>query len=476
MKAKVLCIMAFIICFMTVTALAAPPIKVVVGGEKLETDVAPIIVDGRTMLPVRAVFEAIGAKVNYEASERKVIATKGDTTVTFVIDSNIMTINGAEKTIDVPAMIKDNRTLVPLRACAEAFDLDVTWNNDTRTARVKIPVSVPVEHYIEHTSYVYEYDSNGNLTYSGNEYDWTKYLYDENGNLLYKETDNGDVEQYTYNNYGDVTSEHHYSNYEENVYDSEYGNASYNTYEYDYDENGNCIYFVPSGTNYGNGHWTKRIYDEHNNITYMESATGAWEKHIYTYDNSGNILYDEWTDCYGYSSSVRSGWKKYEYDANGNKIYYQDSSGFIDKWTYDERNNLIYYEGPGEGEGSMSQIYYEKYEYDANGNKIYKETTWFYNGQPTVTTTVWKYDSDGNLTYYEHNNFGNDPYTDWEKYTYDNSGNVICKESLKGRDGNKNINKTIYEYDSNNNLIYEETSYENSFYSNPYKKYKVIMK
>ena len=73
-----------------------------------------------------------------------------------------MTINGAEKEIDVPAMIKDDRTLVPLRACAEAFDLDVDWNKNTRTAIVKMPVEVPVEEYYsyEDTTTKYYYDDN----------------------------------------------------------------------------------------------------------------------------------------------------------------------------------------------------------------------------------------------------------------------------------------------------------------------------
>ena len=57
---------------------AERPIKIVVGGEELKTDVKPTVIEGRTMLPVRAVFEAIGAKVEYDGNTKTVTATKRD--------------------------------------------------------------------------------------------------------------------------------------------------------------------------------------------------------------------------------------------------------------------------------------------------------------------------------------------------------------------------------------------------------------
>ena len=83
-----------IVLSLSTTAFADRPIKVLVGGEELITDVAAIAINGRTMLPLRAVFESIGATVNYVAAEQKVIATKGDRTVEFVIGSNVMKVNG----------------------------------------------------------------------------------------------------------------------------------------------------------------------------------------------------------------------------------------------------------------------------------------------------------------------------------------------------------------------------------------------
>ena len=268
---------------------AARPIKVLVGGEKIESDVAPIIVEDRTMLPVRAVFEAIGAKVDYVAEEQKVIATKGDITVEFVINSNVMKINGEEKELDVPAMIKDDRTLVPIRACAEAFDLKVDWNGNTNTVRIKKSVSLESETNIAK----YTYDENGNKVYA--EYfdgAVTKYTYDENSNMVYSENSTGFWRKYTY------------------------------------DENGNMVYSENS-----KGFWEKYAYDENGNEIYYEDSSGYWVKH--TYDENGNKVYGE---------DVNGGWAKFTYDENGNEIYYENSNGYWVKNTYDENGNKVYYE------------------------------------------------------------------------------------------------------------------------------------
>ena len=184
----------------TVSASALKPIRVLVGGEELLTDVPAMIHDGRKLLPVRAVFEEIGAKVSYDATTRKVTAVKEDRAVELTIDSDIMTINGEEKILDVPAMIQDGRTLVPLRACAEAFDLDVEWNDKTRTAKVKKAVSLVSE---TSEGVICEYDENGNETYWKNSEDyWEKPTYDANGNIVYWENSQGYWDKYAYDENG----------------------------------------------------------------------------------------------------------------------------------------------------------------------------------------------------------------------------------------------------------------------------------
>ncbi len=93
----------------------------------------PVIVEGRTLVPLRSVFEALGATVEWDNETRSVTSVKGDTTITLAVDSKEMTVNGTVKTLDVPACIMNDRTMVPVRAVAEAFGCEVSWDNETRT-------------------------------------------------------------------------------------------------------------------------------------------------------------------------------------------------------------------------------------------------------------------------------------------------------------------------------------------------------
>ena len=92
----------------------------------------PVIVEGRTLVPLRSVFEALGATVEWNNETRSVTSVKGDVTITLAVDSKEMVVNGIVKTLDVPAQIMNERTMVPVRAVAEAFGCDVKWDNDVR--------------------------------------------------------------------------------------------------------------------------------------------------------------------------------------------------------------------------------------------------------------------------------------------------------------------------------------------------------
>lgn len=93
----------------------------------------PVIVEGRTLVPLRSVFEALGATVEWNGELRSVTSVKGNVTVSLAVDSKDMTVNGTVKTLDVPACIMNSRTMVPVRAVAEAFGCKVEWDNNTRT-------------------------------------------------------------------------------------------------------------------------------------------------------------------------------------------------------------------------------------------------------------------------------------------------------------------------------------------------------
>lgn len=96
-------------------------------------DQYPIVDDGYTLIPVRAVSESLGAKVDWDGKAQLVTITKGGTSIKLYIDNNTAYINGSECELDMPAQMINNRTMVPLRFVAETFDLNVDWDGNTRT-------------------------------------------------------------------------------------------------------------------------------------------------------------------------------------------------------------------------------------------------------------------------------------------------------------------------------------------------------
>lgn len=109
-----------------------PPVTVYVNDIELYFDAEPTIVNGRTMVPMRKIFETLGAEISWDGKERKVTAVRGDVTVAISIGKGEALINGEAVTLDAPAMIQNDRTLVPLRFVAEALDCDVDWDHAKR--------------------------------------------------------------------------------------------------------------------------------------------------------------------------------------------------------------------------------------------------------------------------------------------------------------------------------------------------------
>ncbi len=99
--------------------------------EQLNFDILPITENDRTLVPMRAIFEALGAEVEWENETQTATATKDGIKVSVTIDSNRMQKNGEEIKLDVPArLVGDSRTLVPLRAISEAFGCQVEWDEE----------------------------------------------------------------------------------------------------------------------------------------------------------------------------------------------------------------------------------------------------------------------------------------------------------------------------------------------------------
>ncbi|MDY4975947.1 MAG: stalk domain-containing protein [Clostridia bacterium] len=90
--------------------------------------VTPTEYNGRTLVPIRFVAESLGAQVEWNGKNQLVTIEKGNSVVSLIIGSQSITVNGEIRELDTAAIQKNNRTLVPLRAVAEAFGQEVLWD------------------------------------------------------------------------------------------------------------------------------------------------------------------------------------------------------------------------------------------------------------------------------------------------------------------------------------------------------------
>ncbi len=121
----------------SIVAFASNEIKVAIDGEYVKFDVPPQSINNRTMVPLRAIFEALGAEVEWNNNTQTVTAMKDDVIVKATIGSTKMYIDDVEKTMDVAPIAIGGRTLVPARFVAEAFDCDVFWSDEDYTVYIK---------------------------------------------------------------------------------------------------------------------------------------------------------------------------------------------------------------------------------------------------------------------------------------------------------------------------------------------------
>lgn len=108
-------------------------ISVFVDGQQINFDVPPQIIDGRTMVPIRAIFEAIGAAVSWDSATQTATAIKNNTTVKMSPSNTAVLINDTSVPMDTSPVIIDGRTLAPARYAAESFGYTVTWDAQTKS-------------------------------------------------------------------------------------------------------------------------------------------------------------------------------------------------------------------------------------------------------------------------------------------------------------------------------------------------------
>jgi uncharacterized YkwD family protein len=117
-------------------ASAENDITVFVNSNELTFDQPPIIYNDRTLVPMRAIFETLGLTVQWFDTDQRITAFDDDVNITMYIGEESLYVNGDEILTDVAPMIVNDRTLVPLRAIAETLGCNVEWYPESRTVTI----------------------------------------------------------------------------------------------------------------------------------------------------------------------------------------------------------------------------------------------------------------------------------------------------------------------------------------------------
>ena len=138
---KAMCLSLLMLMILSTAAIAKEePIKIYVNKEIIPSDQAPIIKNSRVLVPLRVIAENLGAKVSYDSGEKRVNINKDEISMTLVIGDDTIWYSDKEKSgpvaIDAPAEIQNGRTMVPLRAVAELFDMNVKWDERKRAVYI----------------------------------------------------------------------------------------------------------------------------------------------------------------------------------------------------------------------------------------------------------------------------------------------------------------------------------------------------
>src|SRR6056297_2667820 len=107
-----------------------PVESIMARGRNMKFDTPPVIKDGRTLIPVRAVSEAFGANVAWDPMQRTVTIVRGETEIVLGIDSMEAMVNGEQAPLDVPPEIMGGRTVVPLRFVLEKMGWECKWDGE----------------------------------------------------------------------------------------------------------------------------------------------------------------------------------------------------------------------------------------------------------------------------------------------------------------------------------------------------------
>ena len=119
-------------------AYAAKEVKIEIDGKAMvPKDMPAVIIDGRTMLPMRQIAQELGCEVNWNEAAKQIYVMRGSDIIVFTVDSKTGYENGKEFTMDVPATIVNDRTMLPVRALADALHLNIKWDDPNRIVSIQ---------------------------------------------------------------------------------------------------------------------------------------------------------------------------------------------------------------------------------------------------------------------------------------------------------------------------------------------------
>lgn len=136
---------------------SGPIITLYVNNQKIETKVmSPVQINGRVLVPAREVFEAMGAKVDWNAEEKRVIINYKNNNITLKVNDIKVSLNGEIVELDVPAKIINDKIMIPLRFVSEKLGFDVVWNNEAKSVWIsEKKVDEPADNVTPSTGQVY---------------------------------------------------------------------------------------------------------------------------------------------------------------------------------------------------------------------------------------------------------------------------------------------------------------------------------
>ncbi|HIV86328.1 MAG TPA: copper amine oxidase N-terminal domain-containing protein [Candidatus Monoglobus merdigallinarum] len=146
MKYKSIIILTVIFSIIASAPAYSADISVYINNDRLELPNAPYLENDRTMVPMRSIFEALGAAVEWNDITSEATALKDGTVITLRIGGTVMFVNGEAVALGAPAALRDDLTYVPLRAVSEALGCEVRWDGESGSVYITSGENIPVSY------------------------------------------------------------------------------------------------------------------------------------------------------------------------------------------------------------------------------------------------------------------------------------------------------------------------------------------